>query len=259
MSKSVLVGNRIFGGERFSVIAGPCAVESREQILEIGRRVREDGASALRGGAFKMRTDPRSFQGLGLEALALIDEVRKATGLPYIVEVASPEQIGPLIEHADALQVGSRNMHNGYLLKELGKTRKPVLLKRGLAAFLSEWLLAAEYITGGGNEEIILCERGVRTFEHETRNTLDLAGAVWVKQRSRFPVIVDPSHGTGRPELIGPMCMAAAAAGLDGVMIEVHNDPAAALSDGAQALDLDQLAVILRDLRPLLGSLGRSL
>ena len=254
MSRPVRVGAALIGGDEFTVVAGPCSIEGREQLLAVARHVRAAGASALRGGVFKMRTDPRSFQGLGPAALEYVDEVRRETGLPFIIEVAAPEQIELLAGHADVLQVGSRSMHNYYLLKELGRTRIPILLKRGLAAQLREWLLAAEYITAGGNESIILCERGIRTFETETRNTLDLAGAVWARQQSSFPVLVDPSHATGRPDLIGPMCLAAAAAGLDGIMVEVHHAPSTALGDGFQALTLERFSTVMRDLRPILAA-----
>ncbi|HEY3383993.1 MAG TPA: 3-deoxy-7-phosphoheptulonate synthase [Vicinamibacterales bacterium] len=258
MSGTVAVGASLIGGSRFTVIAGPCVIESREQLLTIVRSIQREGATAVRGGVFKMRTDPRSFQGLGQEALALVDEVRHDTGLPFVVEVMAAEQVDLLAGHVDVLQVGSRSMHNTALLKALGETRTPVLLKRGLAARLKEWLLAAEYVVEGGNESIILCERGIRTFETETRNTLDLAGAVWARQRSRFPVLVDPSHGTGQPDLVTPMCLAAAAAGLDGVMVEVHHDPAHARSDGFQALTLDGFAEMMQALRPILPVLGKT-
>ncbi|MBP1636219.1 MAG: 3-deoxy-7-phosphoheptulonate synthase [Acidobacteria bacterium] len=257
MTRPVQVGGTRVGGGEFTVVAGPCAIESREQLLAVARHVRAEGASALRGGVFKMRTDPRSFQGLGTGALEFVDEVRRETGLPFIAEVAAIEQVEVLAAHVDALQVGSRNMHNYYLLKELGRARLPILLKRGFAAQLREWLLAAEYVVEGGNESVILCERGIRTFESETRNTLDLAGAVWARQHSHFPVLVDPSHATGRPELIGPMCLAAAAAGLDGVMVEVQPKEKPALSDGFQALSLERFTTLARDLRPILVALGR--
>jgi len=257
MPQTVTVGRAAVGGTSFVVVAGPCSIESRTQLLEIAREVRAAGAAALRGGVFKMRTDPRSFQGLGQEALPLVDAARQATGLPFVVEVTSPEQIGILADHVDMLQVGSRNMHNTTLLTELGRIRKPILLKRGLAARLSEWLLAAEYIVRGGNRDVVLCERGIRTFGDETRNTLDLAGAVWARQRSRLPVLVDPSHGTGRRVLIAPLCMAAAAAGLDGVMVEVHHDPDHAMSDGFQSLRPNELADIIAALRPVLRGVGR--
>jgi len=259
VTRPVRVGGAVIGGDAFTVVAGPCAIESRGQFMTVGRHVRDEGAAVLRGGVFKMRTDPHSFQGLGPEALAYADEVRRVTGLPFVVEVAAIEQVDVLAPHADALQVGSRNMHNYYLLKELGRTRIPVLLKRGFAAELREWLLAAEYVAAGGNESIVLCERGIRTFEPEMRNTLDLAGAVWARQHSPFPVLVDPSHATGRPELVTPMCLAAAAAGLDGVMVEVHHDNAAALSDGFQALTLEGFSRLTRALRSILGALGRPL
>lgn len=257
-TRIVGIGGARFGGQRFALIAGPCAVESREQLLSVARRLREDGAHVLRGGVFKMRTDPKTFQGLGTEALELIDDAREATGLPFLVEVASPDHIGLLMDHVDAFQVGSRNMHNSYLLKELGATRKPVLLKRGFAATLREWLLAAEYVSGAGNESIVLCERGIRTFGTETRNTLDLAGAVWARQHSSFPVIVDPSHATGRPELIGPMCLASAAAGLDGLMVEVHPSPTGGRVDGFQALTPEGFRAIVRELGPVLAAVGRA-
>ncbi len=258
-TRPVHVGSTCFGGQRFVVVAGPCAVESREQLFAVARHVGSHGAAALRGGVFKMRTDPRSFQGLGAAALPLLDEVRRDTRLPFIVEITAPEQIALLSPHVDAFQVGSRNMHNSYLLRELGQTRTPVLLKRGFAAQLKEWLLAAEYVVRAGNEAVILCERGIRTFEDETRNTLDLAGAVWAKQHSSFPVIVDPSHATGRPELIGPMSLAAAAAGLDGLLIEVHHAPAEALADGFQALTLEHFSRLASALQPVLRAVGRSL
>lgn len=258
-TRPVQVGSTSFGGTRFVVVAGPCAVETRDQVLAIARHVRAHGAGAVRGGIFKMRTDPRSFQGLGREALPYVDEVRRETGLPFIVEVTAPEQAELFEGHVDALQVGSRNMHNSHLLKELGQTRTPILLKRGFAAQLKEWLLAAEYVTSGGNESIILCERGIRTFEDETRNTLDLAGAVWARHHSPFPVLVDPSHATGRPELIGPMCLAAAAAGLDGLLVEVHHEPGRALADGFQALTLEHFSRITTALQPVLHAVGRTL
>jgi len=259
MTRPVEVGRTCVGGQRFVVVAGPCAVESREQLTAIARHVRSCGAAALRGGVFKMRTDPRSFQGLGTAALPLLDEARRATGLPFIVEITAPEQIELLSPHVDAFQVGSRNMHNSFLLRELGRTRTPILLKRGFAAQLREWLLAADYIVGGGNEAVILCERGIRTFEPETRNTLDLAGAVWARQHSPFPVLVDPSHATGIPELIGPMSLAAAAAGLDGLLVEVHDSPGQALADGFQALTLEHFSRITSALQPVLHAVGRTL
>jgi 3-deoxy-7-phosphoheptulonate synthase len=259
MTRTVPVGDVEVGGTRFVVVAGPCAIESREQLLTIARGVRARGATAIRGGVFKMRTDPRSFQGLGAEALTFVDEIRAETGLPFVVEVTSPDQVELLVGRVDVLQVGSRSMHNSALLTELGRTRTPILLKRGLAAQLQEWLLAAEYVVAGGNESIILCERGIRTFERETRNTFDLAGAVWARQHSPFPVIADPSHATGSPALVVPMCLASAAAGLDGVMVEVHHDPLQALGDGFQALTLEQFGQLTSNLVPLLHTIGREM
>ncbi len=259
MTRTVPVGGFEVGGDRFLVVAGPCAIETQDQLLTIARDVRRHRASAIRGGVFKMRTDPRSFQGLGPPAVAFVDAARAETGLPFVAEVTSPEQIEVLAGHVDVLQVGSRNMHNTALLKELGRTRLPILLKRGLAARLDEWLMAAEYVVAGGNEAIVLCERGIRTFETETRNTLDLAGAVWARQRSPFPVLVDPSHATGQPDLVAPMCLAAAAAGLDGIMVEVHHESFRALSDGFQALTLERFGDLTASLEPLLRTLGRRL
>lgn len=258
-TRPVQIGNTCVGGSRFVVAAGPCAIESREQLRAVALHVSAHGAAAIRGGVFKMRTDPRSFQGLGEAALPYLDEVRRETGLPFLAEVTSTAQIETLTAHVDALQVGARNMHNTDLLRELGRARTPVLLKRGFASQLKEWLLAADYIVAGGNESIVLCERGIRTFEDETRNTLDLAGAVWAQQHSPFPVLVDPSHATGRPELIGPMCLAAAAAGLDGLLVEVHHDPSAALADGFQALTLAQFDAITSSLCAVLRAVGRTL
>ena len=258
-TQPVQIGNTLVGGAHFTVVAGPCAIESREQLLAIAGGVKRHGASALRGGVFKIRTDPRSFQGLGTDALPFLDEARRVTGLPFIVEITAHDQIDSLADHVDAFQVGSRNMHNSYLLKELGRTRKPILLKRGFAAHLKEWLLAADYIVSGGNQAVILCERGIRTFEGELRNTLDLAGAVWARRHAPYPVLVDPSHGTGCPELVPAMCLATAAAGLDGLLIEVHVNPPQALSDGYQALTLDQFANVTAALNPVLRAVGRTL
>jgi 3-deoxy-7-phosphoheptulonate synthase len=258
-TRPLQIGNTCVGGSRFVVAAGPCAIESREQLRTVAFHVAAHGAAAIRGGVFKMRTDPRSFQGLGEAALPYLDEVRRETALPFLAEVTAPAQIELLAAHVDALQVGARNMHNTDLLRELGRARTPVLLKRGFASQLKEWLLAADYIVAGGNESIVLCERGIRTFGNETRNTLDLAGAVWARQHSPFPVLVDPSHATGRPELIGPMCLAAAAAGLDGLLVEVHHDPSAALADGFQALTFPQFDAIASALCPVLQAVGRTL
>jgi 3-deoxy-7-phosphoheptulonate synthase len=217
------------------------------------------GATLLRGGIFKLRTDPQSFQGLGLDALDAVREARARTGLGFVAEVTDPRQIEALAGAVDMYQVGARNMHNYDLLKELGRAAKPVLLKRGFCALIEEWLLAARYVTDAGNPDVVLCERGIRTFERATRNTLDLAAVALVKAGSPYPVLVDPSHGTGRPEIVPAMCLAAAAAGADGLMLEVHPEPERALSDGYQALSLGAFAALVPPLESLLGHLGRPL
>ncbi len=227
------------GGGHFAIIAGPCSVESREQMVEVARRVKASGASLLRGGAFKPRTSPYDFQGLKAEGLELLKLARAETGMPIVTEIMSASHL-PLFEDVDLIQVGARNMQNFELLKELGKIKKPILLKRGLASTMKEWLMSAEYIMAGGNEQIILCERGIRTFETYTRNTLDLSAVPMLKELSHLPIIVDPSHAGGLSRLVKPMSMAAVAAGTDGLMIEVHNDPQRALCDGAQSLTPDQ-------------------
>ena len=224
---------------QFSLIAGPCSVESYENFSQVAHVVHAAGATALRGGIFKMRTHSHSFQGLGAEALEIVRKVKAQTGLPFVSEITDPRQLSVLSEVVDVFQVGARNMHNYELLKELGRIQKPILLKRGLAAYLDEFLAAAEYLIKFGNKQVTLCERGIRTFERATRNTLDLSAVPYLQKRSGLPVIVDPSHGTGVRELILPMCWAAAAAGADGIMVEVHPNPKEALSDGEQALTLD--------------------
>lgn len=224
---------------RFSLIAGPCSIESYEGFRKVAVEVKNAGATALRGGIFKMRTHAHAFQGLGPEAIEIAKKVKSEVNLPFISEITDPRQVGILNEVVDIFQVGARNMHNYELLKELGHLRKPVLLKRGIAAYLDEFLAASEYLVRAGNQQIILCERGIRTFEHSTRNTLDLSAVPYLQKRSGFPVIVDPSHGTGMRELVLPMCWAAAAAGADGIMVEVHPAPEEALSDGPQALTID--------------------
>ncbi|MBQ8398764.1 MAG: 3-deoxy-7-phosphoheptulonate synthase [Clostridia bacterium] len=223
------------GGGSFALIAGPCSVESKEQITLVAREVKEAGASLLRGGAFKPRTSPYDFQGLKAEGIEMLLEAKKETGLPIVTEIMNAEHL-PLFEEVDVIQVGARNMQNFELLKELGRTDKPILLKRGLANTLKELLMSAEYIMAGGNEKIIFCERGIRTFETYTRNTLDLSAVPVLKELSHLPVVIDPSHATGKASLVLPMALAATAAGADGLMIEVHNDPAKALCDGAQSL-----------------------
>jgi 3-deoxy-7-phosphoheptulonate synthase len=230
------------------IIAGPCSVESEEQILAAARAVKAAGATALRGGAFKPRTSPKGFQGLGEEGLKLLARARQETGLPVVTEVMESSMIDLVAQYADVLQIGSRNMQNFALLKEVGRAGKPILLKRGLAATLHEWLSAAEYITASGNDQVILCERGIRTFETYTRNTLDLGIAVAAKQLSGFPVIVDPSHAAGRRELIPALSKAALAAGMDGLIVEVHPDPPAALSDQEQQLTPDEFVALMKHL-----------
>lgn len=239
------------GGKNFAVIAGPCSIENEDQLMQAAHAVKASGANILRGGVYKLRTRPDTFQGLGRDAFPLIRQAKAKTGLPFLTEITSASQVEALADVADVLMVGTRNMYNYDLLKELGRVRVPIVLKRGMSAKLEEWMMAAEYIARGGNDKIILCERGVRTFETATRNTLDLAGALWVKQRSALPVIVDPSHGTGIPALIPGMAAATLAAGLDGVMIEVHPVPSAALSDGSQALTIEQFSDLMDRLKKL--------
>ena len=241
----VRVGDALIGGGAFSVIAGPCSVESEEQVCEIARAVKEAGAGMLRGGAFKPRTSPYAFQGMRAEGLRLLAEAKKKTGLPIVSEAMDPSQL-PLFEDVDVIQIGARNMQNFELLKEVGMLRKPILLKRGLSSTLSELVMSAEYIMAGGNEQVILCERGIRTFESATRNTLDLSAIPALRQMTHLPIVVDPSHATGYARFVAPMAVAAAAAGADGLMIEVHNDPAHALCDGPQALTPDAFSDMMK-------------
>ncbi len=238
-------------GAELVVMAGPCAVESRDQLLDTARAVSREGARVLRGGAWKPRTSPYSFQGMGVPALQLLAEARGETGLPVISEVVDPADVDLFDRHVDILQVGARNMQNFALLKAVGQSRRPVLLKRGLSATIEEWLLAAEYILAAGNPHVILCERGIRTFETATRNTLDLSAVPVLRSRTHLPVVVDPSHGTGARALVGPMALAAAAAGADGLLIEVHPDPASARSDGDQSLSFDEFGALMDELRRL--------
>ncbi|WP_415947281.1 3-deoxy-7-phosphoheptulonate synthase [Streptomyces sp. KLOTTS4A1] len=249
----------VFGGTDFVVIAGPCAVESAEQMTEIVDLVRSAGAIMLRGGAFKPRTSPYSFQGLGLAGLALLAEQRRRTGLPVVTEVVTPKDVECVAEESDMLQIGARNMQNFELLREVGAAGRPVLLKRGMSATIEEWLLAAEYLLHRGNDDVVLCERGIRSYDRSTRFTLDLSAVAEAKRLTHLPVIVDPSHSTGKPHLVGPMSLAAAAAGADGLIIDVHNDARSALCDGAQALDGDQFASVMAQLSPLLDAVGRRL
>ena len=247
------------GGPEVIVFAGPCSVETRDQLGAVARAVQASGARGLRGGAFKPRTSPYAFQGHGEEALRWMRESGDALGLAVVSEVMDPRAIEMMLGYVDCLQVGARNMQNYELLKELGRVRRPVLLKRGLSATIEEWLLSAEYILSGGNGEVILCERGIRTFENATRNTLDLSAIPVVKKLSHLPIIVDPSHGTGRRDKVIPMARAAVAAGADGLLIEVHNDPDRALSDGAQSLFPEQFDRLMGELRVIAPVLGRTL
>jgi 3-deoxy-7-phosphoheptulonate synthase len=246
-----------FGGPGVVIIAGPCAVESEEQLFETGRAVKKSGARILRGGAFKPRSSPYSFQGLGEEGLKLLGEIRKETGMPVVTEVMDTRQIELVSGYADMVQIGSRNMHNYPLLKEAGMCGKPVLLKRGMMATIEEFLLAAEYILHHGNDQVILCERGIRTFETSTRNTLDLSAVPMLKHLSHLPVIVDPSHGTGLRWMVPSMAKAAVAAGADGLIIEVHYNPEKALCDGHQSLSLDEFAGLMTDLDKIALAIGR--
>ena len=236
------------GGGNFAIIAGPCSVESETQILEVARSIKESGASLLRGGAFKPRTSPYDFQGMKAEGIELLLEAKKDTGMPIVTEIMNEKHL-PLFEEVDVIQVGARNMQNFELLKALGKTNKPILLKRGLANTLKELLMSAEYIMSEGNENVILCERGIRTFETYTRNTLDLSAVPMLRKLTHLPIVVDPSHATGIASLVEPMALAAAAAGADGLMIEVHNNPAEALCDGPQSLTLGQFASVAAKVR----------
>lgn len=247
------------GGGHFVVMAGPCSVESREQLLEAAKAVKAAGAQILRGGAFKPRTSPYDFQGLGIEGLKMMRSVGDETGLKIVTEIVDINDLDTICRYADMLQVGARNMQNFQLLKEIGHTKKPVLLKNGLCATVSEWLNAAEYIASGGNYNIVLCERGIRTCETFTRNTLDLSAVAAVKELSHLPIIADPSHGTGRWQMVRPMARAAVAAGADGLMIEVHPHPEVALSDGDQSLTPKNFQIVMDEVKQLLKIEGKSL
>jgi 3-deoxy-7-phosphoheptulonate synthase len=250
----VNVGGVPIGGEKVVVIAGPCSVESPEQLLSTAQAVKKSGASLLRGGAYKPRTSPYDFQGLGIEALKILRDASNQTGLPVVTEVMSTEDIDLICEYADMLQVGARNMQNFALLRRLATIRKPILLKRGPSATVKEWLLAAEYLLAGGNGEVVLCERGIKTFETETRNTIDLAAVALARDLSHLPVVADPSHGTGKQSLIAAVSRAAVAVGADGLIIEVHPCPERALSDGPQSLDFAAFEKVMRGLSdPLRG------
>ncbi len=254
----IRVGSHVIGPNTLTIMAGPCAIESREQLLQTAQGVRAAGAAFVRGGAYKPRTSPYSFQGLEEEGLKYMKEAREATGCAVVCEVTSEHAIEKAVQYVDMLQIGARNMQNFELLKEAGRTKVPVLLKRGLSATIDEWLNAAEYIMAGGNENVVLCERGIRTFEKATRNTLDLSAVPVLKAKTHLPVIVDPSHATGVREYVAPLAKAAIAAGADGLMIEVHPCPEKALSDGPQSLTLDQFDALCQELKPYALLAGRS-
>lgn len=247
------------GGKQITVMAGPCSVETREQIIGVAEDVKQMGAAILRGGAFKPRTSPYSFQGLQEIGLDLLKEAKAVTGLPIITEIMSADKIERFVEDVDVIQVGARNMQNFELLKELGKTNKPILLKRGLSATIEEWIMSAEYIMAGGNDNVILCERGIRTFETYTRNTLDLSAIPAVKKLSHLPIVIDPSHASGMWWMVEPMAKAAIAAGADGLIIEVHNDPEHALCDGAQSLKPERFAHLMGELKGIAQIIGREM
>ena len=255
----VMVGDVAVGGRDIVVMAGPCSVESRFQVMDVAVRVKAAGARVLRGGAFKPRTSPYAFQGLETEGLKLLDEARRETGLPVITEVMEPDKVELVAEHSDILQIGARNVQNFSLLRRVAETRKPVLLKRGMSTSIQEWLLSAEYVLAGGNPNVILCERGIRTFETATRFTLDLNAVPVLKKLTHLPVVVDPSHGTGHWEYVESMAMAGVAAGADGLLIEVHPKPEEALSDGPQSLKPDRFAVLMTRVRKIAQAVDRDL
>lgn len=258
-TRQVKVGPVTIGSQQFAVIAGPCSIESESQFRSSAESVKSLGAQLLRGGMWKMRTSAQSFQGLGEESFAFVKRVQTDLNMQLVSEVTDPRQIEQIDDLVAMYQVGSRNMYNYALLKELGQTKKPVLLKRSFSALVDEWIKAAEYISQGGNENIILCERGIRTFETATRNTLDLNAVAYVKRYTDFPVIVDPSHGVGVKDLIAPMSLAAIAAGADGLLIEVHPNPKEALSDGKQALAVNDFELLMGQIKSLLPAFGKTL
>lgn len=255
----ITIGETVVGSNEVSVIAGPCSVESEKGLLEVARSVKKSGAKLLRGGAFKPRSSPYAFQGLGEEGLKYLAQARDETGLKVVTELMDPRDAELVGRYADVIQIGARNMSNFNLLKEVGKLEKPVLLKRGLSSTVKEWLMSAEYILDEGNMQVILCERGIRTFETDTRNTLDLSCVPLVQSMSHLPIIVDPSHAVGRVDLVAPMCMAALAAGTDGLLIEVHENPEEALCDGPQSLRLKDFSSLMEKLRSLALALGREM
>ncbi len=253
------VKGRVIGGKKIQVIAGPCAVENKTLIMNIAEKVMGAGATFIRGGAFKPRTSPYSFQGLGEEGLRYLAETREKTGLPVVTELMDPRDLDVMVKYTDIIQIGARNMQNFRLLLEVGSVKKPVLLKRGLSSTVKEWLMSAEYIMSRGNHEVILCERGIRTFETATRNTLDLSAVPLLKQLTHLPVIVDPSHGVGKWDLVAPMAKAAVAAGADGLLIEVHTNPEEAMSDGEQSLRPEAFRKMMEELKPIASAVGREM
>jgi 3-deoxy-7-phosphoheptulonate synthase len=255
----ITVGSQTIGGKRIAVMAGPCAVENKTLLIEIAKEVQNAGANFIRGGAFKPRTSPYAFQGLEEEGLRFLAEARERTGLPIVTEVMDPRDIDMIAKYADVLQIGARNMQNFRLLKEVGLCKKPILLKRGISATIKEWLMSAEYIMSGGNHNVILCERGIRTYETATRNTLDLSAVPVLKQMTHLPVIVDPSHAVGKWDLVAPMAKAAVAAGADGLIIEVHSNPEEALCDGEQSLKPKSFKLLMEGMRPIAAALGREI
>jgi 3-deoxy-7-phosphoheptulonate synthase len=253
------VKGHVIGGNKVHVMAGPCSVEGKEMIIDIAKKVKEAGATFLRGGAYKPRTSPYSFQGLGEEGLIYLKEASEKTGLPVVTELMDPRDLDLFVKYVDIIQIGARNMQNFRLLLEVGSVNKPVLLKRGLSATIKEWLMSAEYILSRGNPNVILCERGIRTFETATRNTLDLSAVPVLKQMTHLPVIVDPSHGVGKWDLVPSMAKAAIAAGADGLLIEVHHNPQEALSDGEQSLKPDAFKALMEELKPIAKAVGREI
>ncbi|HEX2952485.1 MAG TPA: 3-deoxy-7-phosphoheptulonate synthase [Bacillota bacterium] len=255
----IKVGPVVIGEDNFVVMAGPCAVENDEQLMTAAQGVAKAGASMLRGGAFKPRTSPYAFQGLEDEGLAMLSKARAKTGLPIVTEAVDLTQVDRVAESSDIIQIGARNMQNFGLLRAVGRTNRPVLLKRGLSATVQEWLMSAEYIMAEGNPNVILCERGIRTFETATRNTLDLSAVALAKTMTHLPILVDPSHGTGKRSLVAPMSKAAIMAGADGLMIEVHPDPGSALSDGDQSLSIPEFEVLMNEIKPIIKFVGKKL
>ena len=259
MDHTVNIGSLSVGKSTFTVIAGPCSIESEDQFVPTAKYVMETGAALVRGGIFKMRTQPNAFQGLGDQAIGFVKKMKESIKAPFIAEITDPRQIDRLMPIVDCFQVGSRNMYNYELLKELGQYKVPVLLKRGFSALINEWVKAADYVVSSGNDQVILCERGIRSFDSPMRNTLDLAGVAYLKENFQFPVLVDPSHGTGRPELIPAMSKAAVACGADGIIVEVHPNPSEAMSDGFQALNYEAFASLIDQIQPFLSLVNKKL